>query len=184
MSRTTNPSAPTFLPSASTPDIWKQMSYTPPRGPCAHKPSVITPSCACLRFMIHPLKASSSFDCDGCGHHASFHKMENRAEDEVVRRWRAEEIEEEQRARVVDAVSWKRRRVVGQRERGGGRAAAGTAGTDGGKRRSLPWLNGEGLRNAPDTDTAEDELDPSPAQLAQLKAGHEVELWARGTKRK
>jgi len=41
--------------------------------------------------MIHPLKAASSFDCDGCGHHASFHRMESKADEEVARRWRVEE---------------------------------------------------------------------------------------------
>ena len=59
-----------------------QMSYTPPRGSCSHKPSVLLPSCACLRFMIHPLKAATSFECDGCGHHASFHQMRNKLEEE------------------------------------------------------------------------------------------------------
>ena len=37
--------------------------------------------------MIHPLKAATTFDCDGCGHHASFHKMDNATDDEAVRRW-------------------------------------------------------------------------------------------------
>lgn len=41
--------------------------------------------------MAHPLKADASFDCDGCGHHASFHDLENRREEEIVRRWKAEE---------------------------------------------------------------------------------------------
>ena len=66
------------------------MSYTPPRGSCSQKTSMIA-SCSCHRFMIHPLKAATSFDCDGCGHHASFHRMENPLEEETVRRWRAEE---------------------------------------------------------------------------------------------
>jgi hypothetical protein len=38
--------------------------------------------------MIHPVKAATSFECDGCGHHASFHKMENTAEEKVTARWR------------------------------------------------------------------------------------------------
>ncbi|MCJ1469090.1 hypothetical protein MMC07_007723 [Pseudocyphellaria aurata] len=67
-------------------NIWAQMSYVPPRGPCAQKTSYIQ-SCPCLRFMVHPLKAATTFDCDGCGHHASFHKMDNPQDDEVVRRW-------------------------------------------------------------------------------------------------
>ena len=41
--------------------------------------------------MIHPLKAATSFDCDGCGHHASFHKMNNQMDEEIVRRWKADE---------------------------------------------------------------------------------------------
>jgi hypothetical protein len=41
--------------------------------------------------MAHPLKANASFECDGCGHHASFHDLENRREEEIVRRRKAEE---------------------------------------------------------------------------------------------
>ena len=41
--------------------------------------------------MAHPLNADASFDCDGCGHHASFHDLENRREEEIIRRWKAEE---------------------------------------------------------------------------------------------
>ncbi|MCJ1357767.1 MAG: hypothetical protein MMC33_007763 [Icmadophila ericetorum] len=37
----------------------------------------MTPGCSCLRFMIHPQKLSSSFECDGCGHHACFHRLES-----------------------------------------------------------------------------------------------------------
>ena len=44
-----------------------------------------------MRFMIHPLKAASSFECDGCGHHASFHKMDNQKEEEIAKRWKVEE---------------------------------------------------------------------------------------------
>lgn len=40
--------------------------------------------------MIHPLKAPSSYDCDGCGHHASFHQMESLEDERVVRRWKGE----------------------------------------------------------------------------------------------
>lgn len=69
-----------------------QMSYTPPRGPCSQKNTYLIP-CTCLRFMVHPLKAASSFECDGCGHHASFHKMDNQKEEEITRRWKVEEAE-------------------------------------------------------------------------------------------
>ena len=46
--------------------------------------------------MIHPVKAATSFECDGCGHHASFHKMENKADDETVNRWKVTEAEKDQ----------------------------------------------------------------------------------------
>ncbi len=42
--------------------------------------------------MVHPLKAASSYDCDGCGHHASFHRMESKEDEEVAGRWRDEEV--------------------------------------------------------------------------------------------
>ncbi|KAF3910750.1 hypothetical protein ABW21_db0209820 [Orbilia brochopaga] len=79
---------PAGLPQNS---IWTTMSYPIPRGPCLQKSSLIS-ACSCQRFMVHPLKATSSFDCDGCGHHASFHKMKSH-EDEV-----------EQAARARDAI--------------------------------------------------------------------------------
>ncbi|KAJ6257368.1 hypothetical protein Dda_8257 [Drechslerella dactyloides] len=68
------------------------MSYPIPRGPCLQKSSLIS-ACSCQRFMVHPLKATSSFDCDGCGHHASFHRMKSHEE------------EVEQAARVRDAMA-------------------------------------------------------------------------------
>ncbi|KAL9582491.1 MAG: hypothetical protein Q9212_003263 [Teloschistes hypoglaucus] len=72
------------------PNIWTQMSYVPPRGPCFQKSSFLT-SCPCFRFMIHPLKAATSFECDGCGHHASFHKMDNRQDEEYERQWKSQQ---------------------------------------------------------------------------------------------
>ncbi|KAK6337539.1 hypothetical protein TWF730_002936 [Orbilia blumenaviensis] len=68
---------PTGLPQNS---IWSTMSYPIPRGPCLQKSSLIS-GCSCQRFMVHPLKATTSFDCDGCGHHASFHKMKSHEEE-------------------------------------------------------------------------------------------------------
>ncbi|CZT22253.1 uncharacterized protein RCC_08122 [Ramularia collo-cygni] len=66
------------------------MDYKPPRGRCNHKNSIIS-SCPCLRFMLHPVKAATSFDCDGCGHHASFHSLENLSEDAVLKKWSEQE---------------------------------------------------------------------------------------------
>ncbi|KAK6355724.1 hypothetical protein TWF718_000116 [Orbilia javanica] len=68
---------PAGLPQNS---IWTTMSYPIPRGPCLQKSSLIS-ACSCQRFMVHPLKATTSFDCDGCGHHASFHKMKSHEEE-------------------------------------------------------------------------------------------------------
>ncbi|KNG49768.1 hypothetical protein DDE82_006254 [Stemphylium lycopersici] len=82
-----------------TPNVWTQMNYVPPRGQCNHKPSLLAARCPCLRFMLHPLKSSSSYECDGCGHHASFHNMENKTEDEIRKRW---EIEAKEKAELDD----------------------------------------------------------------------------------
>nr|POE59802.1 hypothetical protein CFP56_74373 [Quercus suber] len=70
--------------------VWAAMDYKPPRGRCNHKTSLMSPACPCLRFMLHPVKitqAATSFECDGCNHHASFHSLENAAEDLVLQRW-------------------------------------------------------------------------------------------------
>lgn len=98
------------------------MSYTPPRGPCSQKLSIMS-TCACYRFMVHPLKAATSFDCDGCGHHASFHQMENPAEEEAASRWRAQAEREEKNKRDEGSPTPKRRRITngnGVQQRGGG----------------------------------------------------------------
>ena len=44
-----------------------------------------------MRFMLHPVKAATSFECDGCNHHASFHSLENPAEDAIIARWEEQE---------------------------------------------------------------------------------------------
>jgi hypothetical protein len=36
------------------------------------------------------LQSASSYECDGCSHHASFHSMENKNEDEIRKRWEQE----------------------------------------------------------------------------------------------
>ncbi|KAL1393422.1 hypothetical protein HDK64DRAFT_6084 [Phyllosticta capitalensis] len=85
-----------MAPNLSKDSIWRQMNYTPPRGPCNHKDSLLSPKCPCLRFMLHPLKISSSFTCDGCDHHASFHSMASPADDAVIARWETESQEQQQ----------------------------------------------------------------------------------------
>ncbi|KAF2276732.1 uncharacterized protein EI97DRAFT_466872 [Westerdykella ornata] len=68
---------------AAFPNVWKQMGYDPPRGRCNFNKSYITSGCPCLRFMLHPLKSASGFECDGCGHHASFHEVANLPEERI-----------------------------------------------------------------------------------------------------
>ncbi|OJD29183.1 uncharacterized protein BKCO1_8900020 [Diplodia corticola] len=158
------------MPSNAQQNIWKQMNYTPPRGSCNHKESLLSPKCPCLRFMLHPLKVrtipnfcppnpsttsppltaslrnrclannnpphlrlkspnpfpllgpaepspsststtitmtqnhpsqiappnpptqvTSSFTCDGCNHHASFHNMSSPTDDAIIARWTTEQ---------------------------------------------------------------------------------------------
>ncbi|KAF2726244.1 hypothetical protein K431DRAFT_199057, partial [Polychaeton citri CBS 116435] len=67
--------------------VWSAMNYTPPRGRCNHKAGMMSATCPCLRFMLHPVKAATSFECDGCGHHASFHTMDNPTDDAVAQKW-------------------------------------------------------------------------------------------------
>lgn len=41
--------------------VWAAMNYTPPRGRCNHKTSLMSPACPCLRFMLHPIKVSPHY---------------------------------------------------------------------------------------------------------------------------
>jgi hypothetical protein len=40
--------------------VWAAMNYTPPRGRCNHKTSLMSPACPCLRFMLHPIKVRTT----------------------------------------------------------------------------------------------------------------------------
>ena len=74
--------------------------------------------------MQHPQQAGTSYLCDGCGHHASFHGMEGREEEEVVGRWKAEaEAERGGGGGVVGG---------GEKERGRGGVMGGGGGEGGG----------------------------------------------------
>ncbi|KAF2215605.1 hypothetical protein CERZMDRAFT_5513, partial [Cercospora zeae-maydis SCOH1-5] len=90
--------------------VWSAMSYQPPRGGCNYKTSILS-SCPCLRFMLHPVKAATSFDCDGCGHHASFHSLENAAEDAILKKWSTEQGPARSDAPASSAFK-KRRRIT------------------------------------------------------------------------
>ena len=85
--------------------------------------------------MIHPLKAATSFDCDGCGHHASFHQLQNPQEEETVKRWREEASYEALKGRDpvlmsteegMQAMVHIRRKGLEQRDRFMGKEARGT----------------------------------------------------------
>lgn len=52
---------------------------------------------------------STSFECDGCSHHASFHNMENLHDNDIIKRWK-EEAEETQAETVTEPRRKKRPR--------------------------------------------------------------------------
>lgn len=56
----------------------------------------------------HWPQAATSFDCDGCNHHASFHSLENVEEDAVLKKW----SELESRDATEGASNKKRRRIA------------------------------------------------------------------------
>ncbi|KAF9700302.1 hypothetical protein EKO04_001293 [Ascochyta lentis] len=93
-------------------NVWTQMGYVPPRGQCNFKHSIVSPRCPCLRFMLHPLKSSSSYECDGCNHHASFHSMENKAEDEIRKKWEQEANDKAAREKEASQRPRKRLRAI------------------------------------------------------------------------
>ncbi|EME46633.1 hypothetical protein DOTSEDRAFT_22679 [Dothistroma septosporum NZE10] len=90
--------------------VWSAMDYKPPRGKCGYKTSYIS-SCPCLRFMLHPVKAATSFDCDGCNHHASFHALEDETEDAILKKW-AEQEANSNAGQAAGGAGVKRRRIA------------------------------------------------------------------------
>ncbi|KAK0338288.1 hypothetical protein LTR91_005381 [Friedmanniomyces endolithicus] len=82
--------------------VWSAMAYTPPRGTCNHKASLMSP-------------AATSFECDGCSHHASFHSLENPSEDAVLRKWAQQEADDkEQQAAAATITASKKRKLITQ----------------------------------------------------------------------
>ncbi|KAK0355547.1 hypothetical protein LTR94_008057 [Friedmanniomyces endolithicus] len=83
--------------------VWSAMAYTPPRGTCNHKTSLMSP-------------AATSFECDGCSHHASFHSLENPSEDAVLRKWAQQEADdkEQQAAAAAATTTSKKRKLITQ----------------------------------------------------------------------
>ncbi|KAF2169372.1 hypothetical protein M409DRAFT_52620 [Zasmidium cellare ATCC 36951] len=56
-------------------------------------------------------QAATSFDCDGCSHHASFHSLENESEDAVLKKWAAIESSNNQ-SQATGGSNRKRRRIT------------------------------------------------------------------------
>lgn len=126
--------------------VWSSMNYTPPRGSCNFKGGIMSGTCPCLRFMLHPVKvsddtdvlfhsqisrnpcekcstaktntsqAATSFECDGCSHHASFHNLENPKEDEILQKWdnkqQAAILAAQQQTPASSAQRTKRKRIA------------------------------------------------------------------------
>lgn len=56
---------------------------------------------------------ATTFECDGCAHHASYHSMENPAEDAILAKWSAAARSIESSAQSVNVLpSSKRRRIA------------------------------------------------------------------------
>lgn len=58
------------------------------------------------------LQAATSFDCDGCNHHASFHSLENPAEDAVLQRWAEQESASAQAPQAISGTNKKRKMIT------------------------------------------------------------------------
>ncbi|KAH0156484.1 hypothetical protein KCU67_g8301, partial [Aureobasidium melanogenum] len=94
--------------------VWSSMNYTPPRGSCNYKNGMISNKCPCLRFMLHPVKAATSFECDGCSHHASYHNLDNPSEDAILAKWSAQEKTMTTQQQPTTSSRNKRKRITSQ----------------------------------------------------------------------
>jgi hypothetical protein len=56
-------------------------------------------------------KAASSFECDGCSHHASFHSLENPAEDAVRQKWLEQEAAQAREQQAAIGANKKRKMI-------------------------------------------------------------------------
>lgn len=63
-----------------------------------------------LLWLANCMQAATSFECDGCNHHASFHSLENEAEDVILKKWSAQEADND--AQSAGGASKKRRRIA------------------------------------------------------------------------
>jgi hypothetical protein len=73
-------------------------------------------SCLLATSRLHTdmcyIQSASSYECDGCSHHASFHNMENKAEDEIRKRWEQEAKDKADQDEAVQPRPMKRVRTI------------------------------------------------------------------------
>lgn len=65
-----------------------------------------------MQALSDALQAATSFECDGCTHHASFHSLENPAEDAVLKKWAQQEADDKEIQAVTGAN--KKRKMITQ----------------------------------------------------------------------
>ena len=58
------------------------------------------------------MQAATSFECDGCQHHASFHSLENPDEDAVLKKWEEQENSFVLQKQATVGASRKRKRIA------------------------------------------------------------------------
>lgn len=59
-------------------------------------------------------QAATSFECDGCNHHASFHSLENPAEDAILQKWASQEKPLGTTSAQAKESGGKRRRIANE----------------------------------------------------------------------
>lgn len=119
---------------------------------------------------LTPQQSTSSFECDGCAHHASFHSMENKEEDEIRKRW-----EQEAQAKALrEAQEDRPRKRLREIEYGRGDAAGSRIGTI------------EGCMITPGEETASETGSMRPTAKAKKKGNNKVAASAstRGSRAK
>ena len=57
-------------------------------------------------------KAATSFECDGCQHHASYHSLENPDEDAVLKKWEAQQTSNTTLNQAITGANRKRKRMT------------------------------------------------------------------------
>jgi hypothetical protein len=74
----------------------------------------IPPFCFCSCQHTCPKQAATSFECDGCGHHASYHNLDNPSEDAILAKWSAQEKTASTQQQPLTTSRNKRKRITSQ----------------------------------------------------------------------